>query len=327
MAILWCGGEDVDFPNGSVPLVSTTSTQFRSGYGRCALGSGTQSRSAVFAGGAVTNAWFTFRYYTNLATPTFRSTGLTYSGVVNAGLWVGVTSGNKVTLFKYDGTTETSLATEAGTSIVANSGSIYRFDVQISNFGASTTVNVYLNGTLVITWTGNPAITGVTSLDQLSFQISGTIVGNALSEFIVSDSDTRGLQGLVTYAPNGNGTTQNWSNPAYTNYNPTTINDTNSTFVNTTTQDEQATVNSAPAGNFQIVAVKVIARALSTSGATATGVALGFNNTNNTTVAVGSAHTATTAFASYEDIFATDPTTGSGWGQNITGYQLNLRSA
>jgi len=92
-------------------------------------------------------------------------------------------------------------------------------------------------------------------------------------------------------------------------------------------QDGQATLPSQPAGNFQIVAVKVIARALSTSGATATSVKLGFNNTNNTTVAVGSAHTATIAFAPYEDLFATGPTTGSGWGQNLTGYQLNLRSA
>jgi hypothetical protein len=41
-----------------------------------------------------------------------------------------------------------------------------------------------------------------------------------ISEIIVANETTLSFQGLVTLAPNGNGATQNWSNPAYTNFDP-----------------------------------------------------------------------------------------------------------
>ena len=151
----------------------------------------------------------------------------------------------------------------------------------------------------------------------------------ALSEVIVADESTLAFQGLATFAPTGNGTTQNWTNPAYTNFSPTAINDLNSTFTNTTGQDEQATLNSSPSGMLQLRAVKVIARALATSGATATGLKLGFNNTNTSVVAEGTSHTLGTSFAQVEDYFATDPTSSGGtgaWGADLSGYQLELRS-
>lgn len=64
-----------------------------------------------------------------------------------------------------------------------------------------------------------------------------------------------------------------------------------------------------------------------TAGAASSNLKLGFNNTNNSTVAEGSTHSLGTSFAPVEDYFATDPTTGSNWGASLAGYQLELRSA
>jgi hypothetical protein len=208
---------------------------------------------------------------------------------------------------------------------------LFKVDVQLANYGSSSTVNVYVNGTLAISYSGLTAISGTTSLDCMALSFIDNTIGNSgASEIIVADEPTLGFQGLVTFAPNGNGATQNFSNPAYTNFNPVTINDANTTFTNTTGQDEQATLPSAPSGTFQVRAVRVAARALSTTGATATGLKLGFNNTNTSTVAEGASHTLGAGFATVEDIFNTDPTSAGGtgdWGADLSGYQLELKSS
>ena len=148
------------------------------------------------------------------------------------------------------------------------------------------------------------------------------------SEIIVANESTLGWQGLLTDAPLALGASDTWSNAAVTNVNPVTINDANSTFVNTTGSNEEYTMVAQPSGNFQIKAVKIAARAMATSGAASTNLKLGFNNTNNSTVAVGSAHALTTAFATYEDLLSTDPTNGgAAWGSSLSGYQLDLQSA
>ena len=64
MSILWCGGEDIDFPNGNAVSVTNNSGFWsRSGYTRCSLSSsGGISKSTYFPGGPVTSAWITFRW-------------------------------------------------------------------------------------------------------------------------------------------------------------------------------------------------------------------------------------------------------------------------
>ena len=321
MAVLWFGGEDVCFPNGAVPVVDTGSTHFRSGWARCAINTsiGSYCKSTVFPGGAVTSAWLRF-YMVSTGGPNggFLA-GFGKSGT-NSAIGLGQNSSPNLTISSYVNGTRTDLATS---TVGSSTG---RYDLQLINYGSSGTINVYLNGALILTYTGNLSLSGVTGFDSVFF--SGSQFGAMyFSEFIVSDESTLAWQGLVTYAPSGNGTSQQFSNPAYTNFNPTTINDSNSTYTNTTGQDEQATINSGPSGVFQIQAVKVIARALATAGATASNLKLGFNNTNNSTVAEGSSHSLSTGFGSVEDYFTTDPTTGTAWGASLSGYQLELRSA
>lgn len=332
MSILWCGGEDVDFPNSPSGIsVNTTAGNFRSGYARCALLTASQGAafaSTPFPGGGVTAAWLTFRtiYTSNYSQNCPYACGLGQSGSYN-GLWVGLSAGNQVTL--------TAGSTLLATASAGISG-LTKIDMQVSGFGTgSCTVAIYANGVQVLSYAGSITISGVTSFNQVvvsgwTNSDYGTNTTAYVSEVIVANESTLGFQGLVTCAPNGNGTTQQWSNPAYTNFNPTTINDANSTYVNVTGDDEQATLIAIPSGSFAIKAVKVIARASAPSGSTSTNIKLGFNNTNTSTVAVSSEVAVGTGFASVEEYFATDPTSSGGtgaWGANLTGYQLDMRSA
>jgi len=347
MAILWCGGEDVDLPHGASVSILTAGSQpssFRSAFSRCAVYTSTASGGAysnAFAGGGVTSCWFSFiagDYPNPPGGPNsagMKYAGITHNSLPSAGIYIGSDSSNYLfpALYKSsDGMTFTKLASTS-TVPISSPG---RYDVQIINYGTTGTIVVYCNGSQIMSYTGDIRVGAAPNLDTVvvragtySFGTGGSATGwKGASEIVVADESTLGFQGLATLAPNGNGATQNWSNPAYTNVNPITINDANTTYTNTVGQDEQLTMNSLPSGTFQVKAVKVIARASATSGATATGLKLGFNNTNNGTVAEGATHTLGTGFSPVEDLFATDPTNGGAhWGANLNGYQLELRSA
>jgi len=318
MAYLWAGGEDTSFPNGSAVNVLTASTTFRAGYGRCSVGGGSLAapcKSTLFPGGAITGCWFSFRRGTNNTS----YIGFGKSGQSNFIAIQGNSGGIAL------GTMIAGTFTTLASATISNSPTgPDKVDVQIANYGTGTvTVNVYFNATQVIAYSGTLSVTGMTANFDSIFM---TVPGSAgYSEILVSDSSTLAWQGLATIAGTGNGTTQSWSNPAYTNWNPTTITDSNATFTNTTAQDEQATINALPSGSYVITAVKFEARAMATSGATAANLKQGVRNASGT-IGVGSTHALTTAFATYEDYMTTDPTTSAAW-STLTSYQLNLRSA
>lgn len=331
MAVLWCGGEDIDFPNGST-VVSTNGATFRSGFARCSVCGSGYAKSDPFTGTPATSGWLAWRMFvSDGGGNTANCIGIGRSSAGNAGIFLTIGGGNndmsRASLNVFNGSGNTVLATTATGSVThSNSGPPTRFDLQYVNYGVNGTLNLFVNGNLVLTYSGNISVPGIT--DGFDSVVLGpaTLNANPLSssEIIVADESTLGWQGLVTAAPNGNGTTQQWSNPAYTNINPISINDANSAYTDVVSQDEQVALLPEPAGNYAIKAVRVIARANGPAGAVPTGIELGFNN--GTTVAVGSSHAITTQFEPYSDIFVTDPTTGQPWA-SMTGYQLNLRSA
>lgn len=318
MANLWAGGEDTSFPNGAAVGVNTNVGVFRSGYGRCAIGGGTLAapcKSEPFPGGAVTGCWLSFR---RVASTSVSYLGLGKSGQSNF-LAIKMINNNAIDV----GTVIAGAFTSVATASYSTGTSVDRVDVQVANYGTGTvTVNVWFNGTQVIAYSSALSVTGMTTNFDSVFMVCAV---NVFSEIGVFDTSTLAWPGLVTLAGNGNGTTQAWSNPDYTNWNPTTINDANATFTNTVAQDEQVTINALPSGSFTIASVKFEARAMATAGATAANLKLGFRNAGGT-VAVNPSHALTTAFATYSDYFTTDPTTSSAW-TTLTSYQLDLRSA
>lgn len=87
MSILWCGGEDIDFPNGSPPTVASP---YRTAYARCALygtgGAVSPCRSVTFS--AVTSFWVSAQIqFTSIQNP-LPAFGMMKSGTFG-GLFVG----------------------------------------------------------------------------------------------------------------------------------------------------------------------------------------------------------------------------------------------
>ena len=243
-------------------------------------------------------------------------------------MFVGFADGSnpyRLCLYKRDAGVNTLLATKAGYSFSTNFNG--RVDMQLSGYGASPVVNVYLNGVLLISYSGALSITGVSNFDSIfAHYINSFAV--YVSEVIVADEDIRQFVGLRTHGPSAVGTTNTWSNNAYTNVNPTTINDANAEYTNTAAQDAQHNLDDLPSGIFQVRAVKISVRAMHTAGSTATAVALGIKNGAGS-IAVATPHALTTAFVTVEDLFALYPVTGVAWGDaaEINALQANLRSS
>lgn len=324
MSILWRGGEDIDF--STAVGTTTTAGRFRSGYARCAVNA-LDGKSAAFAGGAVTSAWLASYIYRQQTQTSRRIVGLIKSSTTNSGLWVGSNSAaaGKLTLYKYDGSTLTALASEGGTSLAAD-GDTARLDVQLVNFGASATVNVFIDGVQIITYSGDVTVSGVASVDAVG--LGGSDGVNDVywnSEIIVADEDTRTFS-LVTMAPSSDGTTTDWPTGAYSDVDEVTINDADVNSTDTASQDQQFNVGDLPSGYFSIKDVTVKARASRTADATATKLALGINSGG--TVNVGTAADPGTSWTTLERaIGATNPVTTAAWTlSEMNALQLDLQS-
>jgi hypothetical protein len=332
MNILWCGGEDIDFPNGGTASAQTTTGLFRSSWTRCGLKStsATAIQSNVFPGGAVTSCWLSFQWERNNgADVSMLACGLTKSGSPQNGLWLGINSsdGSKVSLYKYDGTTKTLLASGPTGTYVGNTVLLYRWDIQVISYGATATVNVYLSGSLLFTFTGDVTITGMTSMSAVSI-LANTGNTGAVSEVIVADSDTRGILGLSTMALTGAGTTDAWASGTFSNINGISFSDTTPAFTNTTGQDEQFNVTDVTAAStYSVLAVKISARAASPAGSTATKLKLGYNSGGTVAFGTGATQVPGTSFGTLEQLDATNPVTSAAFqSSEMNALQLDFQS-
>jgi len=327
MSILWCGGEDIDFSIGAATSFFSNTAAFRNTYARGAyfVGSNADARSVAFSGGAITSCWLSFQISANSnATASKRLFGLSKSGT-NAMLLLATASasGTRLALSKWDGSTLTQLAAEAGN----NYSGLLRVDLQLVNYGASAVVNVYVNSIQVISFSGDVTVLGNTSLDQVVL-IGATATQPLISEVIVANEDTRSFPGLMTLALTGAGTTDSWSG-VFSTINQTTISDTSPNFTNTAAQDQQFNITDLPTGGaFVIKAVKIAARMAVSATPTATKVSLGYNSGGSAAFGTGAQKTLTTAYLTYEQLDATNPVTTAAWAQSdMNALQLDMRSA
>ena len=342
MNILWAGGEDIDWVTLGSLSVDTTSGHFRSGWARCDIqmtsGNGTaQARSFPFNGGAVTSAWLSIHAYFVGGNATALESNL-LAGFGSSGsnsflaLTVAAASASQIALSSYNGTTQTQLAVESGTSIttLGTSGG-GKLDIQVSNLGASSTVNVYLNNNLIISYSGSTVITGLTNFDTviLGSYGGGTATTWSWSEFIVADSDTRALLGLNTLALTGAGTTTTWTNNTYTNINGVNHSDANPTYVNTTAKDQEYTVTAPTPAVFSVIGVVQSARACIPSGSTPTALKLGYGSGGVGYFGTGASKSPTVGFADYQQIDQINPITSTTWvsADLAAPLQLDIQSA
>jgi hypothetical protein len=261
------------------------------------------------------------------ATSVYNLVGFGLSGT-NKILAVGLNA-FQFQLIKFDGTTRTVLASEGGSS--GPSGILQRIDMQVTNYGASATVNVYLNGVSLITFTGDVTVSGMTNFDCVSVTnptTAGLGNGYVASEIFVSDFDTRASQGLQSLALTGAGTTTGWTNNTFTNINGIIFSDGSPTSVNATATDQQYTVTAPTPASFAVAAVIISARMAKGTTSTPTQVKLGYGNGAAGSFGTGAAKTVTTGFQTYQQIDAINPVTGVAFTQaNISALQLDLQSA
>jgi len=294
MTTLFRGGEDIDFSviGGSYGLTNAANVwinpnagmAYRAGYARCALspapaggaGNNVWLRSRQFS---ATDFWFTARFggnsldYTTLSLPAgtnglfcFRDAGLVtrlrlkpVHATLTQPFWLQkVSAAGMVTNLA---------ASTSGVSFRPSAPD--KIDLRV-NYAVSGTCQLYINGTLVLNYSGDLTTDGSTAL---AFVELGTVAGlgptNAAenanwSEVIVSTQDTRN-QSLVTRAPVALGVTHEWSGAA-ADVNELRENDATPNLSDTATQVQQYTVNALPSGNFAILDVTQVARV--TLGAT-----------------------------------------------------------
>jgi hypothetical protein len=322
--------EDDDFQLGTAPTVTTTAGLFRASYARCALfapGSLAYVKSYPLPGGAITACWLSaqIRPDDNPGGSNAKHFGLMDSATASKGLYIGPTAASyqKIGLYKWDGTTLTLLASEAGTSYIF--GSLLKLDIQLIAYGASATVNVWINGgaSPLISFTGNVAVSGVTTLDTVV--ISSSTSGNAyVSEVIVSTADTR-TRSLKTKDLTGVGDTDAWTG-AVSDVNEVTLNDATSVFTNTAALDEEFVGSALPAGLFTVTSVMATARCSATVASTATSIAVGVRSGGTT--APGTPVAQTTAWAMNESLMLLNPVTSAPFtNAEVNALQINLRSS
>lgn len=340
MSILWCGGEDIDFPFGTPgATTSTTGGQpWRTNYGRCGLVI-SDAYSNPFPGGAVTTAWLSWQsiainYVSSRQVTTVPIIGLTHSSSPKAGVFVGATNtnaggGDLAILSSSDGVNYSVLASTTAYG-GTNSG---KFDMLVSNFGSATTITVFLNSMPVLTYTGDLTTLGIPAMDTVRIYGfswntgQGNQGGPALSEIIVADEDTRTMA-LRTLSPSAAGTTDQWSGATIdsTTLGAALLSDTNPVYSDTAGQDEQATLTTPPTESWGVKAVKIAARAAASSGAAATKLQLGIQQGG--TVGVAAAVALGTSYATVETLDATNPVTAAAWQYtDLSAAQLDLRTS
>lgn len=312
MAILWCGGEDIDFPNGASLSTITTSSYFRSGYARGYLYNPNGNyigRSNNFAGGAITSGWIAARCYANsINAKSYLLLGLVKDYTTNSGLYIGfnASTNGKLDLFKYDGTTKTSLASESGVSI---GNGKYLISMQVTDYGASATVKVYVGNTEIISYSGDVTVTGVTSLSAAAVGAAHNAVGSGayLSEIIVSTTDARNMS-LVTLYPNGAGDTLDWTG-AYTTVDELACDDSDLAYDNTDGNQAMYNLSASPAGTFSVLAVKETVRACRASDSTPTSLDIGIKSGGS--VDVNDNHALAAVWTTYERLMTSNPVTSA----------------
>jgi hypothetical protein len=269
------GGEDVDFTASGGSFVSTAAGTFRSGVARCAL--------VGYADPGVHNGafWSALDSFTSYASSLWLSAECwtQFLGHNNANDILRICDGAVprirvessstgaafCTVYKQNAAgAATSLGTIGQEWIPANA--VTKMDVQLI-YSTTGMLNIYQNNTLIFSYVGDVTTDG-TTVGVNGLQLGSNSYLNSSfniywSEVIVSDSDTRGMAGLVTLAPVANGNTHNFDvgSPAASHVNKISIDDSTYDGASASGLIDQYTIGSLPAGSWQITSLGIRARA------------------------------------------------------------------
>lgn len=319
------GGEDIDYVQiGSGLSIDTTVGRYRAGYARCALMCnnipGSYYRSArPFSLPNVNLLW---QGAQTLGNNPGGGTGYIHWGLTDASgiprLEIRGNGGGAGGNFFFCKLDSVGTITQLGANFfVPYSGSsLDKWDVVV-NYSTTGFFALYFNYTLIFSYSGDLTTNGLTSVQYLMLGCANA--GNSgvncwWSEVIVSDSDTRGMEGLVTLPPVANGNTHNFDvgTPAASNVNEIITSD--ATFDGATAVGliDQYTIGSLPAGSWLILAIGIDARAECANFGGPPAMAEGVRSNGGDYW--GGAMPLTNTFQNgYVTTFVLDPSTGGPW--------------
>ena len=292
MTIIWCGGEDADFPGGTIQI-STNATYRRSSYSRCALYGSTGWLGTRFP--EMTSLWFSFQ--------TYHSFACLFAGVVGddniTGYYVQSDNDEALLLRKYEGSLST-VATSAIDKLQYQG--VNKIDIKITNYGVSGNIKCYVNGFEVIDYTADLTLSGLTGFVKVRGH-GNSSAGGFLSELIVADEDTR-LLALKTLVPDGAGDANDWTGD-YTDIDEITSLDADKIYTETKGDDFQANLTGMPAGVWKVKGVKTLARCVDSQAIL--GLKVGIKT--NSAVHLSDAHTLGGGYAVLEKMYLDNPET------------------
>lgn len=330
MTILFAGGEDTSFT--SVGTVSVDTVNFRTDWAR---------RSLFMSGGAADPP------ANRMVTPTFSSSSVVWVHEQSQPQSASTTNGNQglivrspdavgriyirqtstigqLKVDKRDAAgTFTNLFTASGTTF--STGALHAIDLKI-NYVSSGEVTLWIDGTQVGTFSGDPRTDAATTLNKVDF--SSLQTGNVWhSEIIIADEDTRGM-GLWTLAPQAAGNTQSWTPNTVGNISDTTIND--ATLISSSSNNdlsEWTTPTSAPSGSWAVKAIVQEARVrVGTTGPQHFDWLI---RTASADYTAGVSNAPTTTFSNFNNqIWTTNPNTATAWAITdiASGFNLGIKS-
>lgn len=346
--ILWTGAEDLEFSPTGAATLDQTSGHFRSGWGRGDLqskDSGSNNANATFWTAAnifsQTSFWVSARVYlasTSSAVTDNRIFALTGPSGEPRLMLTGQNGASFPTQIQVKTVTTTGTTAQIGSNLSCTIGIAPsvpdKLDMQVISYGASGTINIYINGGLCYSFTGNIQTNSIASLNGIQL---GSPSGNgstdylAWSEIIVATTDTRSM-GLVTMAPSGNGNTQAWSCTSGTYasvnaWNTVAAGDLQNCNSGTSTQVEEFTWSGTlPTGNYFVNGV--VSSVRSDTNGTGPGNLQHVVRTGGTDY-TSSSQPQTGALLDYQNVWSTNPNTSANWAtSDLTagGFNFGMKS-
>lgn len=338
MTILYAGGEDT-----SVTLIGTAAGVSGALTGRSAYG-----RASIGAGNGTTVADPPANRF---QTPTFTAGNLIWlhaqeNGPLGA---IACTNNEQAIILRSpdgvsrivvrqtatNGTLKVSSRNAAGTitDLATASGALTTSTNQIDlkvDYSSSGGVSLWINGTLVINYSGDPRTDSATQLNQAEFASvnnSGAATATTWAEIIIADEDTRGMA-LWSLNPQAAGNTQSWTPNTLANINKATIND--ATSISTSTNNalsEWTTPTAAPSGSWTVKAIVQEARV--EVGVTGPQHFDWVARVAGTDYTAGLSLAPSTSFGNFNNrLWATNPATSAAWAITdiASGFNLGIKS-
>jgi hypothetical protein len=308
MTVLWCGGEDIDFIEntaGSIDQYSGESYR-RVNYSRTSLRIG--AGKSLYLSNTFTpvsnNIWFhCYMVHQSGACDTDSFPFGLRNSVTGDAIGFGFNDLDYFSIGKKtsDGTV-TWFVSDSFERLIPLS--LFSVDIHVETYGLSGSMHFYIDGNLILTYSGDITVGSTTEFDQIQLgYINLASWGTYISEIIVADEDTR-LMSLKTLAPNAAGDVNQWEND-YDSIDEVEISDADTVYTDTVEEDAQFNLTGMPTGDFICKAVKVTARV--SDGVGGIGMQMGIKT--NSALHFGDTNELEGSWETIEELYTQNPET------------------